>query len=79
MFNQCSKSKDRKLAGIEIEVQDAEMAGVCRGCTNEILGHECAHTINMTAKYLDLSFMPHDEICEKCIRGKQHQKTTQKR
>ena len=39
------------------------MKALCRGCTHE----------NMTAKKLNLIIMPHEEICESSIEGKQHQ------
>ena len=79
MFNQCIKSGDGKLAGIKIDIWDVEMAGVCRGCAYAILGHPCKHITNLTAKFLDLNKMVHDEICKSCIKGKQHQKNVAKK
>ena len=69
MFDQRIKSG---LAGIQIEIWDAETVGVYRGRTHTILGHPSGHITNLMAKYLDLSKMEHDKICESCIRGKQH-------
>ena len=79
MFDQRIKSGDRELAGIRIDIWDVETAGVCRGCTHAILGHPCKHITNLTAKFLDLNKMAHDEICKSCIKGKQCQKNVTKR
>ena len=46
-----------ELAGIQIEMWNAEMAGVCKGCTCAILGHTSGHITNLKAKYLDLNKM----------------------
>ena len=78
VFDQRIKSGDREVAGIQIEIWNAEKAGVCRGCTHTILGHPSGHITNLTSKYLELSKVGHDKICESCIRGKQRQKNVMK-
>ena len=78
MFDQCIKV-NRELAGIRIDIWDMEKAGVCRGCTNAILGHPCKHITNLTAKFLDLNKMVHNKIYKSCIKGKQRQKNVAKK
>ena len=73
MFNQRIKSGDRELAGIHIEILDAETAGVRKGYTHVILGHPCVHITKMTAKYLHLNTRHHEEICESYV-NKCHKK-----
>ena len=79
MFDQRINNGDGELVGIQIEVWDAEMAGICRRYTHAILGHPYTHVTNMTAKYLDLNTMHHKDIYKSCIKGRQRQKTSQKR
>ena len=50
MFDQCIKSGDGELAGIRIEIWDAETAGVCRGGTHTILEHPSKHITNLMPK-----------------------------
>ena len=52
---------------------------MCRGCTYAVLGHPSAETTNMTAKKSNLNTIPHDKICESCIKGTQHQKNVPKK
>ena len=44
-----------------------------------VLGHLSAETTNMTAKKLNLNMMPHEKICESCIKGKLYQKNIPKK
>ena len=64
MFDQCLKKGDGESAGIQIQIRDKETVDICRGYTHTILGHPCAHVTNMSAKYLDLNTMHHEEIYE---------------
>ena len=79
MFDQHIKSGDGELVGIQIEIWNAEMEDVYRGCTHVILGHPSGHITKMTAKYLDLNKMELDKICQSYIRGKQCQEMSQNR
>ena len=79
MFDQSIKSGDSELAGIQIEIWNAEMVGICRGYIHAILEHPNGYITNLKAKHLDLSKMEYDKICESCIRGKQCQKNATKR
>ena len=74
LFDQHIKSRDGELVGVEIETLQTVITAMCRGCTHAVLGHPSADSTNMTAKKLNLNNMPHDEICESCIKGKQRQK-----
>ena len=77
-FDQHIKSKDGELVGVEIETSQPDIMAICRGYTHAVLGHPSAETRNMTTKKLNLNYMPHDEICESCIKGKQRQKNIPK-
>ena len=64
MFDQHIKSGDGELAGIQIEIWNAETVDVCRGYSHAILGHPGGHITNATVKYVDLSKMENDKKCE---------------
>ena len=59
MFDQQIKSEDRELAGIQIEILNTKIVGVCRGATRRVLGHLSSRITNMTVKYLSLKKTKH--------------------
>ena len=78
LFDQHIKSGDGELVGGEIVTTQTDVTAICRGCTHAVLGHPSVETTNMTAKKISLNNMPHEEICESCIMGKQRQKNIPK-
>ena len=71
--DQCIKSSDRELIGLEIEPGKIEYASLHIGSTHNILGHPSNDLTYLAAEKMGLKRIHMKATCESCIKAKQKQ------